>query len=260
VGLHHAKRGAGKPLVLIHGLGGTHSVWDPILERVEAERQSIAVDLPGFGRSPPLPAGIPGSPANLARAVMALCAELGVERPGVAGISLGGWIALELAKLDVVESVVALSPAGLWRRPLGLRRFESHRAARFARPLVNLLLTTPRGRRLLLRTSAAHPERIPAVAAREIVTGWLDSPGYGAADRGMRVGAFEHAGRIRVPVTVAWAELDRVIGPPSHELMPPGARYEVLPGCGHIPTWDDPARVTDLLLEASSTALDVPRG
>jgi pimeloyl-ACP methyl ester carboxylesterase len=107
---------------------------------------------------------------------------------------------------------------------------------------------------LILRRTAAHPERIPASAARKIVGAWLDSPGYAAANREMRSGAFSHGELVHVPVTIAWAELDRVVGPPSRELMPPGARYVVLPGCGHIPTWDDPALVSELLLEASSTA------
>ncbi len=50
-----------------------------------------------------------------------MCAEIGVERPHVAGNSLGGWVALEMAKADAAASLCLISPAGLWRRPLGAR-------------------------------------------------------------------------------------------------------------------------------------------
>jgi pimeloyl-ACP methyl ester carboxylesterase len=62
---------------------------------------------------------------------------------------------------------------------------------------------------------------------------------------------FEHEGRVRVPVTLAWGELDRVVGRPSRIRRPPGARYLEMPGWGHIPTWDDPEGVAGLLLDGS---------
>lgn len=252
--LHHTRSGSGEPLVLIHGLGGTHGVWHPILELVATQREAIALDLPGFGRSPGLPGGTAPTAANLAVAVAEFCRELGLERPHAAGISLGGWVALELAKLDAVASVAAFSPAGLWRRPLGPRAFDRRRLARATRPLLGALLATGPGRALMLGSSAAHPGRIPPPRARELVTAWLDSPGYEATSREMRGGVFEHEGLIRVPVTIVRAELDRVADAPSPERMPPDARYLVLAGCGHIPTWDDPERVAGILLDASSTA------
>jgi pimeloyl-ACP methyl ester carboxylesterase len=252
--LHHTRSGEGEPLVLIHGLGGAHSVWDPILDTVTFEREAIGLDLPGFGHSPELPDRERPTPARLAVAVVELFRELGLERPHVAGISLGGWIALELAKLDEVASVAAFSPAGLWREPLGPRRFERHGIARAIAPLLGALLATRWGRTLLLRNTVAHPERVPPTAARELVMGWLDSPAYLATSREMRGAAFEHDGLVRARVTIAWAERDRVVGRPRPERMPPGARYLALRGCGHIPTWDDPGQVAGILLEASSSS------
>ena len=79
-----------------------------------AEFDVLAVDLPGFGESPPLPAGQEPTPAALAAAVAGLLDELGIDRPHVAGNSLGGWVALELAALRPLASVALLSPAGLW--------------------------------------------------------------------------------------------------------------------------------------------------
>src|SRR5687768_16987251 len=99
--LAHTRTGNGEPLVLIHGLGGSRRIWDPVLERVAAERDVIAVDLPGFGESPELPGDVAPTAANLGAAVANLCAELGVEHPHLAGNSLGAWAALELAKTGV---------------------------------------------------------------------------------------------------------------------------------------------------------------
>jgi pimeloyl-ACP methyl ester carboxylesterase len=93
---------------------------------------------------------------------------------------------------------------------------------------------------------------VPPAEARALVNGYLDSPGYREANREMRAGVFEHEGRVGVPVTLAWGELDRVVGRPSRARRPPGARYLEMPGWGHIPMWDDPVGVTGLLLEASA--------
>ena len=53
--MHHLSTGVGKPLLLIHGLGGSWRSWTPVLAPLAAQRQVIAVDLPGFGETPPLP-------------------------------------------------------------------------------------------------------------------------------------------------------------------------------------------------------------
>ncbi|MBA3326938.1 MAG: alpha/beta fold hydrolase, partial [Solirubrobacterales bacterium] len=94
--LNHTRCGRGEPLVLVHGLGSQWQVWRPVLERLAADREVVALDLPGFGGSAPLP----NEPtvAALARAVADLVAELGLDHPHVAGNSLGGAIALELAR------------------------------------------------------------------------------------------------------------------------------------------------------------------
>ena len=102
--LHHTRRGSGQPLVLLHGLGGTHRIWNPVLDRLASSRDVIALDLPGFGGSPELAPGTPPTPANLAAAVASFCRRIGVERPHVAGNSLGGWVALEMGRLGSATS------------------------------------------------------------------------------------------------------------------------------------------------------------
>ena len=252
-----AAGGAGgcEPLLLIHGLGGSRSIWEPVLPLLESEREVHAVDMPGFGATPPLPEGIEPTAANLARAVHEECARNGVERPHVAGNSLGGWVGLEMGRAGWAASVTAISPAGLWRAPIGPRENDARALARRLRPLVSAAILIPAARRRALATFAAHPERIPVSAGRELVLGWIDSNGYDGANRAMRTHIFNPAGYPEdVPVTIAWAEHDRLVGPPKPERRPAGARFLVLPGVGHTPTWDDPELVARTLLEGSAVS------
>ena len=117
--LAHDRRGSGEPLVLIHALGADRHVWRPVLDLLAAERDVIAIDLPGFGESPALANGDEPTARTLAGVVARFIRELGVERPHVAGNSLGGWVALELALAGHARSVTTLGAAGLWPRPLG---------------------------------------------------------------------------------------------------------------------------------------------
>ncbi len=245
--------GGRESLLLIHGLGGSARIWDPVVGLLAGEREIVVLDMPGFGAAPPLPAGVAPTAANLAVALQRTCAERGIERPHVAGNSLGGWVGLEMGRAGWARSVTALSPAGLWRTPLGPRERDVRAWAQRARPLVAAALRVPALRRRMLATFAAHPERIPADAGRELVLGWVDANGYDGANREMRSHVFDPAGYPQeVPVTIAWGEHDRLVGPPKAERRPAGARFLVLPGVGHTPTWDDPELVARTLLEGSA--------
>lgn len=241
-----------EPLVLLHGLGGSRAVWRPVIGLLAERRDPVALDLPGFGGAPSLPAETEPTAANLAAAIHRRCRELGVERPHVAGNSLGGWVALEMGRAGWAASVTAISPAGLWRQPLGPARVESRRWGQRLRPLVSLALRTRRARERMLATFAAHPDRIPAGEGRDLVLGWIDFSGYEGANRAMRTHVFDPAGYPDIPVTLAWSELDLLVAPPRPERRPAGARYLVIPGVGHTPTWDDPELVARVLLEGSS--------
>ncbi|HKB31549.1 MAG TPA: alpha/beta fold hydrolase [Streptosporangiaceae bacterium] len=112
--LNYERRGSGPPLVLLHGIGHRWQAWEPVLDRLAAEHDVIAVDLPGFGGSPPL-SGASGI-ADIAAALTAFFGQLGLDQPHVAGNSLGGALALGLTAGGHVSSATALSPAGFWVR------------------------------------------------------------------------------------------------------------------------------------------------
>ena len=171
----------------------------------------------------------------------------------MAGNSLGGWVALEMALAGDVASVTAIAPAGLWPEPLVPRRSTARAAARRLLPALPLLLRTAAGRRLALAGSAARPERIPPAAALRLVRAYALSPGFDEANDAMRAGRFTRLDDIAVPLTFAWPEHDRLVGRPRR--LPAGARSVTLTGCGHLPTWDDPEQVARVLLDGSDAQL-----
>ena len=248
--------GPGAPLLLLHSLGGTLEQWNPVIDRLAESRDVIALDMPGFGSSPELPDGVERTARNLAGAVLAFIEGLGLgSKPGVAGISLGAWVAIECGRLGVAYSVVTLCPAGFWREPLGPRRNTAYAVARAMRPLVPLALRIPGLRHRALATNVHHPERVPLADAIALVRGYGGARGYTESNRHMRAGTVGDLSDLEVPLTIAWAEFDHLVRnrPLPDGVLPTGVRQVVLPGCGHVPTWDDPELVSRVILEGTVT-------
>jgi pimeloyl-ACP methyl ester carboxylesterase len=239
------RAGTGPTLILLHPLGADRHVWRPVLDHLTPVRDCITVDLPGFGESKALPPGEPASPAALARAVAATFDG----RPHVAGNSLGGWVALELALFGKAASATAIAPAGLWRKPLPPKPEVARTLSRLAGPALPLLLRTPRGRRALLLGTMAHPERMTARRALALIHAYGTAPGFTAVNRAMRAGTFTQLAEIDVPVTIVWPQHDRVVSRVND--TPPSITIRELPGCGHIPMWDDPHAVAQALIAGS---------
>lgn len=245
------RSGSGEPLVLIHGLGATRMVWKPQLQGLAAEREVIALDMPGFGRSPRLPRGQAPTAAALAAAISEFLAGLGIERPHVAGNSLGGWVALEMAKADRAASACLISPAGLWQSPLGPRSINTRGIAKLLKPGIMALTHRQGVREGMLRTVVGRPENVPVEDARQMIRDWIEAPGYAASNEEMRRHVFEDPEQVNLPVTIAWGELDRLVAPPKPHRRPPCSNFIVLEGCGHTPNWDEPELITRVLLDAS---------
>ncbi|MFE0821439.1 alpha/beta fold hydrolase [Streptomyces sp. NPDC058847] len=252
--LAYARVGEGEPLLLLHGIGHHRQAWDPVVDILATEREVVAVDLPGFGQSSALPHGLPTMNAVLG----AFCAALGLDRPHVAGNSLGGLLALELGRENLVRSVTALSPAGFWTRAerryafgvlMGMRRT----ARSLPLPLVERLSRTAVGRTALTSTIYARPARRSPEAVVAETLALAHAQGFSETLRAGRSVLFtdDVPG---IPVTVAWGDRDRLLLPrqgirAKHAM--PRARLVRLPGCGHVPMNDDPALVARVLLDGS---------
>ena len=252
--LNHIRRGDGRPLLLLHSLGGTLGLWAPVLDRLAAEREVVAVDMPGFGASAPLPEGIEPSAANLAAGVLDFYESLGLESPGVAGISLGSWVAIECARQGGARAVVGLCSAGFWPEPLEPGRNLARLAARLTRPIAPALLRVGAVRRAALAGNIHEPSRLSAREAAVLVRGYGTGSAFPEANRLMCAGVVGDLSDLEVPLTLAWAEHDRVVRnrPLKRGILPRRVKQVELPGCGHVPTWDDPALVAEVVLGATS--------
>ncbi|HUR09160.1 MAG TPA: alpha/beta fold hydrolase [Nonomuraea sp.] len=254
--LAYERRGTGAPLILIHGIGHHWQAWLPVMDRLAAWRTVIAVDLPGFGVSPGLPDAIPYTAESLADAVESFCALLGVRDPHVAGNSLGGYVALELASRGVVTTATALSPAGFWSRPELLYCQAVLRALRAtARSLppeqASRLAENPIGRALSAGLLVAHPSRMSPTALIAATQALGASSGFDETLEAFS-GVMPPAPP-KSPITIAWGEHDRLL--PRRQAVRAarwsGQRVKLLKGCGHVPMSDDPGLVARVLLEGS---------
>jgi pimeloyl-ACP methyl ester carboxylesterase len=258
------REGSGPPLVLLSGIGMSLAAWKPVRPRLAASRSLILFDLPGFGASDAFSDGVDATMPALTDVVAANLERLGIERPHVAGNSLGGAIALELARRELVASVTAISPAGFWSALDGYFAHASLVAtwtlARRMRPLAPRLVTRPRLRRLVFGQMFARPERIaPADALAN-----LETFATGAGFRATLLLTNDYrfpAGDLPVPATIAWGTRDALLLPVqakrARERLP-HARHIALEGCGHVPMSDDPEQVAKVILRGSAAAAAAP--
>ena len=242
--------GSGPPLVLLHGLGAHRGVWNPVIPFLRGEREVFAFDLPGFGDSPPL-AG-PATPARLAESITSELDRLGVESAAVAGNSLGGWVAMEMALAGKAENATAIAPAGLWRAPLVAKPTIGQKFAKAFYPLMPALTRLDFLRRGLLTTQTAFPARIPREDVLMLLQRYAKAKGLKSANDAMRAAHFTRLADITVPVTLVWCERDRLIARPRQ--LPGQVHEAILYNCGHLPMWDDPAAVAAAILAGARTA------
>ncbi|OIK01359.1 alpha/beta fold hydrolase [Streptomyces colonosanans] len=258
VTVSYARVGNGEPLLLLHGIGHHRQAWDPVMDILAAERDVIAVDLPGFGASPGLPNGLAYDLSTVVPALGSLCEALRIDRPHVAGNSLGGLLALELGREKLVRTVTALSPAGFWtpaeRRYAFAVLAAMRRAARsMPLPVVERLSHTTAGRTVLTSTIYARPGRRSPEAVVAETLALAHAEGFAESLRaGASVRFTEDVPGL--PVTVAWGTRDRILvrrqGVRAKQMIPK-ARLVRLPGCGHVPMNDDPALVARVILDGS---------
>jgi len=155
--------------------------------------------------------------------------------------------------MDRARSVVALGPAGLWRRgPLlpALRLIALHAAARLGRRPGTAMARTEAGRRLLFALGVGEPGRLPPDVAARLIADLADSPGFVATVIDTHRRRFAGGTGIAVPVTVVYGQRDRIVprAARGREELPPHTRWLQPPRLGHVPMWDDPELVAQLLL------------
>jgi len=248
--------GAGPALVLIHGTGGSRAAWDPVVPLLAPHRRVFAVDLPGCGSSPVLPAEVMPTIPALAETVERWMVERDLRGAHVAGSSLGGGIALELAKGQMVSSATALSPVGFFNgrefaygsASLRLTRI----GARALSPVAPMVFRSRAFRTIVLWQAMARPWRMRAEGVIASARAMATASDFG---RGVRAaGDYRFTGTPAVPVTIAWGRRDRILFWRQAERacrLLPDAQFIPLDGCGHVPMTDDPELIAEVILRGS---------
>jgi len=256
--------GDGTPLLLIHGFSDTWRGWKPVLPLLERHHDVLAATVAGHYEGAALPDGAEPTTAALADALERDMDAAGFETAHIAGNSLGGWLALELAARGRARSVVALAPAGGWERDprierrLGRLFRMNHCLARRSAPYADRLMRRPRIRRLSFRDVAVHPERIPPAAAAHMIKGVAGCDVYQAfIELTLRDGFPPSLAPIACPVRIAWSERDRIILPRAEyqtrlSRLVPDAEVITLAGVGHVPMHDDPELVARTITEVTA--------
>jgi pimeloyl-ACP methyl ester carboxylesterase len=256
--LHHVRTGNGPPLLLIHGLGMSHTAMLPVATRLSGERECFAVDLPGFGASAPLH-GRPTLRA-LADECASFMAGRGHERFHVAGNSLGGGIALALALDGRALSACALSPVGFaagWERPyMHVSLWTTKAAGTLLLRSSGVLGSSALARRVVLAQLAVDGGRISPGVYRQTFVDLVGAGRFYATARHAVNWQAPNRVSTRTPITIAWGERDRLLltRPQARRARErfPDARHLLLTGCGHLPVFDDPDQTARVVLEASA--------
>jgi 3-oxoadipate enol-lactonase len=250
--LHYETVGAGRPILLVHGFTNYGMVWAPQLAAlVHAGYRAIMPDLAGHGLSEP--AQVKTTVADLAGDMVALLDSLGIARAAVCGLSLGGFVAQQMAvdhpgRVDgtIVADSRPLANDAETRAVIAtwIEMFEGPGG-----PLKRLEFAWPV---LFNDTFQASPAGAATLDAWRPILARI--PGYSLANVARGMAEFDVSAalpRVRAPTLVISGELDRLFAPEvsrrTAELVP-GAGFAVIPGGGHICSVDSPDRFNRLML------------
>ena len=252
------RAGAGDPLVLIHGVAGSWRAWDEVIARLAEHFDVLAVALAGHMDAGELPPGVNLSVDSLTSAVAHDMDAAGVAGAHLVGNSLGGWIALELAKQGRARSVVALSPGGGWepasreeKRVFTLLR-QGHAINRWAAPRARAMMRRSLWRRIMYMRAVAHPERMDPELAADAIVAFARSRTPELLDTERGQGGIRDLDQVKCPVLVAWGQKDRMLPRKRYSKAfqaIPDVQMTVLDDVGHVAMWDNPQLVADTVLK-----------
>jgi pimeloyl-ACP methyl ester carboxylesterase len=247
------------PLVLLHPVTSSGRIWQDVVPLLSEYHEVHAPTLLGHRGGPAIQRR-PVRVSDMVDAAERYLDERGLARPHLAGNSLGGWVAIELARRGRAASVCAFSPAGFWwdsdsnERVLGrIRRIRAQE--RVARPIAPLVLRSAVVRRLGLREAACHGDRLTAARVLELMDDSIDCPFMDDYSPNQQA---EPLDPLPCPVTLAWSGCDRFVpaatyGQTARERLP-GATWVLVPGVGHVPMIDDPDLVARTIMAVTGVA------
>jgi pimeloyl-ACP methyl ester carboxylesterase len=255
--VNYVEMGEGSPLLFAHGLSGCWQNWLENIPHFARTHRVVALDLPGFGASPMPPWEIT-IPAY-GRFVRDFCERLGIDRCSIAGNSMGGFIASEVAitEPERIDDLTLLSAAGItWATARREPAVMAARVGRAAMPALLKLQTSSMRRQRLRRSAFQGVFFDPNGLRREML--WenfvpaMKSPGYFDAMRNL-VGydIRDRLEEIGVPTMIVWGRNDRVVPVPAalsyKKRIGDNAELVIFDECGHVPQIERPVRFNRVL-------------
>lgn len=236
---HFALWGEGEPVILLHGWGTSGESLGGIAKGLEDRFRAYAIDLPGFGWTPP-PLAAWGT-RDYASHVEAFMDGIGVSSASVLGHSFGGRVALALAAQSPhrVRSLILVGSAGI--RP---RRGPGYALKVAAAKLGKRLFSFPVWGKLGDRIVSTVSQRVGSRDYRN--AGRMRTTLIKVVNEDLR-GILASIG---VPTLIVWGDRDGEVPRSSMEIMAQGIRgsqLEVLEGAGHFPFVDRPERFGKLV-------------
>lgn len=255
--MHHTRSGRGKPLLLIHGLGGSHRSWDPVLTSLAKTREVIALDLPGHGQTPA--EADSGTFAGLARSVEDWLAKENLEGIDMVGSSMGARLVLEMARRGRAGAVVALDPGGFWQ---GWERTffrttitASIAVVRAMQPVLPAITKNIAGRTALMLQLSAKPWALnPSLVAHELRS-FAGTSTFDSLVKDLATGPMQEGpAATNAPVVIGWGRKDRLCLPQQANRAIaafPKATMHWFEQSGHFPMWDQPTETVTVILNAT---------
>ena len=250
---HFLRGGKGPVLVLLHGFGADAGCWLPLASKIGQQFSLVIPDLPGFGQSEP-PQKLRFNIEAQARRLMAFLDELDISECLVAGNSMGGYLATQLADLDPdrVRALWLLAPLGVRAVPPGaaLEAIDSGKAQ------AGKINSVAHYRREFLPTIFNSEVRFPypilAMQARSAMARQAVVPEM------LRQARFESeplesiARRVEHPTLVQWGDRDQIVSPAGLPVLEKAFRNvtaSLIRDCGHLPMFEKPDESTRLFME-----------
>jgi pimeloyl-ACP methyl ester carboxylesterase len=241
---------------MIHGFTDTWRTWDLVIPRLEQSFEVLAVTMPGHAGGPQIEGGVTAN--TLPDGIAAAMDEAGFEAAHLAGNSLGGFVALQLATRGRALSVSGLAPAGGWsaefQETYALDYFISQQdLVKKAAPYADRIASTPEGRQQATRFIVEDPGLITPEMVVHQLLGAANCPAALPMVEFARREGFElEADRIDCPVRFLWGTEDKLLRWPSsavrfREQWCPEAEYVELDGLGHCPQLEAPAEISELI-------------
>jgi pimeloyl-ACP methyl ester carboxylesterase len=262
--LRHAE-----PIVLLHPFSLCPEVWKPILPKLEKHHPVYALGLPGHLGTNPLPLDFDHSIESAVDLLEQELDALGIEHAHLVGNSLGGWLAIELARRGRALSVVAIAPGGGWEAGSPeeqrlLRKFKLTNALlRIGGPLSGLLGNFALTRKMFLSDAVAHPESLdPRDAALFIDAAYRCTSYAGIVEALPKQPAPCAFDDLPCPIRVVWGADDRLLPLDGYserwKRCLAGADWVVVDGVGHVPMYDDPDAIAESILEWTALRVTEP--